>query len=102
MSASHVSHCREGRPMNSPLHPRLLLFFKPLSLAAGVLAILVGCLVLASGLFDSPALRSFLPGWISTDVGTAAAFLMAGLALFLVRALALLAEQRDLLEALID
>src|SRR5437868_907178 len=53
--------------------------------AASATAVLVGCLVLLGWTFDIAALKSVLPMWVTMKANTATAFVLAGVALWLVR-----------------
>ena len=50
---------------------------------AGLLTIIMGCLVLAGWFFDIPSFKSVLPGIISMKFNTALCFILSGIALYL-------------------
>ena len=53
--------------------------------AAGVLALVVGALVLVGWAFNINALKSILPEWVAMKPNTAVAFLLSGIAVLLSR-----------------
>jgi PAS domain S-box-containing protein len=69
-----ISFLPQSRPLSRAL-PRCVGWL------AGGLAIIVGGLVLAGWIFDVPALRSGLPGWVAIKPNTALAFILIGFAM---------------------
>ncbi len=59
--------------------------FRAISAGAGVCVFGIGCLVLSGWVFDIEILKSLIPGMITMKVNTAAAFVLAGISLWLLR-----------------
>ncbi|MDQ3812825.1 MAG: PAS domain S-box protein [Armatimonadota bacterium] len=66
-------------------HPHLVSSFKAFARAASVAAILVGFLVLVGWGLDITILKSILPHWVTMKANTALCFILAGVALWLLR-----------------
>ena len=70
--------------MSMPMRPRTLTGSRSFARAAGAAVILIGGLVLAGWLFDVETLKSIIPGMIAMNPGgTAVAFLLAGVSLWI-------------------
>ena len=70
--------------MSMPMRPRTLTGSRSLARAAGAAVILIGGLVLVGWLFDIETLKSIIPGMIAMNPGgTAVAFLLAGVSLWI-------------------
>lgn len=65
--------------------PGRLLSLRSVSIAASVVAILVGCLVLLGWVLDVEILKRIIPGLNAMNPTTAIAFVLAGLSLLLLR-----------------
>ena len=70
--------------MSMPMRPRTLTGSRSLARASGAAVILIGGLVLVGWLFDIEILKSIIPGMIAMNPGgTAVAFLLAGVSLWI-------------------
>ena len=67
-----------------PLSPSVVSRLRAFSRAAGVLAVLVGLLVLVGWAFEIPIVTSVLPGFTPMVANTAVSFILAGVSLLLL------------------
>ena len=65
------------------MNSHLLSYYRNVSRVASGVVLTVGILVLAGWLFDTPALKSILPGFVTMKANTALAFTLAGSSLWL-------------------
>jgi PAS domain S-box-containing protein len=65
------------------LNPRLISKLKTGAIAASLMAIFVGCLVLVGWMFDIPTFKSIIPGLASMKANTALCFFLSGVSLLL-------------------
>ena len=79
-------HGVEGRPglEDDPI-PGLVSFLKTFSRASSIVAILVGCVVLAGWTLDAGSLSRALPGPLAMNPVSAAGFVLAGVSAWLLR-----------------
>src|SRR5262245_3303844 len=78
-------HLNRRSPMTLALSPRNVAFARALSKTAAIATAVAGALVLAGWWLNLPVLQSIVPGAASMKANTAVAFILAGLALWLLQ-----------------
>lgn len=70
--------------MSMPVDPSRIRRFRRLSRGAGMVTIIIGCMVILGRIFEIPILKSGIPGLAAMKANSAVAFILGGISLWLL------------------